>query len=262
MKAKVLSLLAAGIFVARPAVATPIATFSATDGTRNASAAFDVSGDVLTITLTNLSSQTSYTNPFVLTGLLFHLTTPFTLTPQSAQLPVGSSFVGGACNKPGCAGSTNLAGEWGYATGAYTGGATRAIASSGYISTGLTGNRGNFGPNGTGGPDLDDPVSLNGINYGLVGAGYTNANASGTAASEPLVMSSALFTLSGATGLGGEQIDNVSFQYGTSFSEPNVTVTTEEPAPVPEPATVVLLGSGVAVLVRMQRKRARAGSQA
>jgi hypothetical protein len=241
---------AAAILIPRPGAAAPI-TFTGSAPGLSASATFDVVGDTLYVELANLSTGTAYTPALALTGVLF--SAPKTFTPQSAAIKSGSTQVGGACSVPGCASSTNLSGEWGYATGSYAGGATKAIASAGYITTGLPNNIGNFGPNGTAGSNLDDPNSLNGVNYGLVGPNYTVALASGQAASEPLVMNTAIFTLSGASGLLNSEITNVSFQYGTNFSETNVP----SEVPAPEPGTLALVGTGLVGLWRLRAKRQR-----
>ncbi len=201
----------------------------------NASAVFDVTGDILSITLSNTTTATTFAPSSVLTGLFFSV--PMALTPQSATFGPGATRVGGPCDQPGCSSNSNLGGEWGYQATSFPGGANKGIASSGYLTTGLPGNPGNFN-----GPNLDNPVSLGGINFGLVGTGYTGG--SGAAGTEPLIASSVLLTLSGATGLLNSQITNVSFQYGTSLTETNVPSGPPPPA-VPEPATLVLLGTAL-----------------
>jgi len=62
-----------------------------------------------------------------------------------------------------------------------------------------------------------------------------------------LIQNSLVLVLSGADGLSMSDFINVSFQYGTSFDEPNVVV--------PVPAAVWLFGSGLLGLVGIARKR-------
>ena len=98
-----------------------------------ASASFDIVGNTLTITLSNIAGNNLAQDVpgSTLTGLFFDLTGNPVLTPLSAALSAGSSiWNAGACSN-GCAGTPSLAGEFGYATGAFPGGADRGIASSG-----------------------------------------------------------------------------------------------------------------------------------
>ena len=122
-------------------------------------ATFDVSGNVLTITLQNTSlSNNGFDVPgSTLTGLFFDLTGNPTLTPTSAVVSGGSSIVHTCDVVSGC--STNVAGEFGYQETSFPGSADRGIASSGYLTTGIPGNIGNFN-NGAAGTNLDGVASV------------------------------------------------------------------------------------------------------
>ena len=143
-----------------------------------------------------------------------------------------------------------MAGEWGYEAAAFPGSADRGIASSGYLTTGLPGNIGNFN-NGAAGTDLDGPASLNGINFGIVSAA-AGFNPNGGLA-RPLIQDTVVFLLSGVSGLSNSDISHVSFQYGTDLEELNVPG--RPPGKLPEPGTLALLGMALLSLAYCRRAK-------
>ena len=174
------------------------------------------------------------------------------LTPVSATIPAGSSIIQSAsCNPGPCPGVTNVGGEFGYQAAAFTGSADRGIASSGYLTTGLVGNIGNFN-SGAAGVDLDGPASLNGINFGIISAA-AGFNPNGGLTGRPLIQDTVVFLLSGVSGLSNSDISHVSFQYGTSLTELNVPG--RPPGKLPEPGTLALLGLAALGLAYCRRAK-------
>lgn len=219
-----------------------------------ASAIFDITGNDLTITLRNTSpSNNGQDVPgSTLTGLFWDFTGNPTLTPISATVASGSSILG-TCDVVSCVGVTNVAGEFGYRATSFPGGADRGISSSGYLSTGLPGNIGNFN-NGAAGTDLDQPTSLDGINFGIVSAA-AGFNPNGGLETEPLIQDAVTFILRGVSGLTINDISHVSFQYGTALTELNVPGDPNPPVLIPEPATLALLGIGLAGFGVLRRRQ-------
>jgi hypothetical protein len=208
-------------------------TFVSSNGLRSASATFDVVAGNLQITLNNISLS-DVTTPTgggaVLTTVFFDLSPTTTLTPVSALLGLGSVVHFGSN------GGGNVGGEWAFASGLVGAPGNAALGAS---SSGL----GLFGQGNFGGVDLDPPGAVNGLNYGTTSAGDNmltgNAQVTGNV---PLIQNSVVFTLSGNpvfTVIGDYTISNVSFQYGTSLSEPRdpgIFVETN----IPEPTTLSL----------------------
>ncbi|MBI5762697.1 MAG: PEP-CTERM sorting domain-containing protein [Planctomycetes bacterium] len=225
------------MIVAAPSYAAPV-TFSASSGNLAASATFEVVAGKLQVTLRNTSPSDVMVPADVLTGVFFDIVGGGpTLTPDSAILGIGSIVVFGSTD-PG----NVVGGEWAYAASlaGAPNGATRGISSSGL---GLFGN-GNFP-----GSNLQGPTSTDGLQYGITSAGDNTATGNTpVTGTNALIKNSVVFTL---TGIGGDfnpaaVIGNVSFQYGTSLSEPNI----------PEPATAGMAALGAACAFRRRRPRA------
>jgi hypothetical protein len=221
-------------------------TFSASSGTLAASAEFTIVGGNLNVVLTNTSTFDVVNPPQVLTAVFFDVGGVGALTPLSATLS-GASTVFFDAPPPGGV----VGGEWAYGSGlaGAPGGATEGISSAGF---------GLFGGTLFPGANLDGPVGVNGLNYGITSAGDNpltgNAEVTGNA---PLIQNAVLFTLSCPT-VGGcaasilDSIIKVSFQYGTALTEPNL---------VPLPPALVLFGTalvGMGVLSRRRRTKVAA----
>lgn len=223
--------LAVGSF----ASANPI-TFTASQGNLAASATFDTSGTDLVVTLSNTSLVDVLAPANVLTGLFFDVSgSPLGLTPASAVVPAGSMVLFGGTDPGGAVG-----GEWAYraALAGAPHGAAYGISSSGFNL---------FGPPDVfPGTNLNGPVSPNGLNYGItsVGDDPVTGNAAVTGG-EPLIQYSVVFHLSGLpAGFDpSAAISNVSFQYGTDLSEPNI----------PAPGSLACLAAAVLVAARRRR---------
>ena len=98
------------------------------------------------------------------------------------------------------------------------------------------------------GVNLDDPDSLDGINFGIISAA-SGFNPNGGLASVPLIQDTVTFVLHGATGLTAADVGHVSFQYGTALTEPNITTM------IPEPETYAMLLAGLGLLGWHARRR-------
>lgn len=211
---------------------------SLSSGSRAASADFSVSGTALTIVLTNTSTSDVMDPTEVLIALFFDVEGIGALTPSSALLSGGSTVFFGPD------GGGNVGGEWAYASGlaGAPNGATEGISSAGF---------GLFGAANFGGANLNGPISVNGLNYGITSAGDNTATGNAAVTGNaPLIKNQVTFTLTNS-GLSGfvpsaDNITTVSFQYGTSLTDVNL---------VPEPASLFLLGSGLVGIGFWGRKR-------
>lgn len=231
-----------------------------------AKALFKTSGSQLTVTLKNISTYDVLAPNQVLTGVFFEMPgtiggVPLVLTPVSATLASGSVVWFGPD------GGGDVGGEWAYKSG-LTGPITPQAGSTimGISSTGLS----VFGPGDCFHPN--DPLYSNtppdGLGYGLTSAGDNKTTGNtpvtgGTTSNKvPLIKSSVVFTFSGLSALPRpldplNDVMNVWFQYGTSFSEPHIEVPDngDQPPVVPEPITLAGLLCGCTGLGTYLRRR-------
>lgn len=224
-----------------------------------ASAGFTISGDTLSIVLSNIApshaSGVQDVPGSTLTGIFFDLTGNPSLTTVSALIPVGSSLIQTAtCNPGACAGATNVGGEFSYffsgAGYSSRGSAHQSIAASGYL-------QGNASSGNFNGPNLNNPVALGGVDFGLISAA-AGFNPNGGLSGVPLIQDSAVFTLTGVAGLTTSNIFNVWFQYGTSLSEASICATCTPPKvslPEPNMLFLIVLGTAMMIMFRLSVRR-------
>lgn len=208
-------------------------TYVGSSGNLSARAVFSLTGNTLTLTLTNTSMADVLQPTDVLTGVFFNLTGG--LTPVSASDPGSSVYYNRIIN---------VGDGWGFATNVSANGKNSAISATGAVN-GL--GQSNFSANHT---------NLDGLGYGLLSAGdNTGTGNGGVLGHGPLIKDTAQFVLTVPQGFDlGEVGKTVVFQYGTSLNETHY-VGNLQTTPTPEPATLGMLGSGVIGLAAMLRRK-------
>ena len=250
------SALALGMVLASSQASALLITGSS--GSLSASADFTIASGNLQVVLTNTGSPASVPAD-VLTGLFFSFSGGAILTPVSAALNAGSSIVN--CASPDCIVSTDVGGEWAYATGlsGAPGGTTSGISSAGF---GLFGDA-NFGSTNLQGPADNKPpqsnLAVSGLEFGIVN-GESNPN--GGLEKDGEISNSVKFLLSINGNFSLNNLSKVWFQYGTALTEPGFRGCCIRPPDhsAPEPGVLALLGSALVawrISQRFSRLRGR-----
>ncbi len=241
--------------MAAPAAKASIITYSGDNspGSLAAEVTFDNSvAGTLKVTLSNVGGDILVPAD-VLTGVFFDLAAGPGLTPGTAVVAPGSVIIFDTDGNPvSLAAGTSVAGEWAYKTG--LGGSSPG--NTGISSSGLD----LFGPGDrfstAAADDLEGPANPDGLQYGLFSANDNpatgNSAVSDDGNNDAFVKNSVVFTFSTTGEFDLDRISNVSFQYGTALTEPNIPGEPPEevPPPVPEPSTllmgaVAMVGLGV-----------------
>lgn len=193
------------------------------------SASFTISGDILSIVLTNTTDPRTTAQGNALTGVVFDITGGLpSLSLSSIALTAGSDLW---TTKFASNTSDPLAGSWTSVLGA------SPLAAYGAATTGFSGafNGGSI------------TLGNSGPNYGIVAANtFDGTNVSFGGAQFPFVQNSLTLTFSGISGISESQLANVRLLFGTSGEG---VITT-----VPAPGAIALLVSAAIV---GRRRRAR-----
>lgn len=233
---------------ASPARATDVTpTFSS--GSLSASVHFVTVGTSLTITLTNTGGDALVPGD-VLTAVFFNCTGCGSLTEVSA-VTSGLTFLGTSSAQTYSPIGTNVGGEWAYSgsIGGGPGGAVNGISSAGF---------GFFGAGTFNGPNLEGPVAVNGLNFGIVSGADNPATANGGLESVPVTHHDVIFQMTCSVNCSNATFSNVSVQYGTALSETNIGGGSgggSGQTLVPEPTSLLLFGSGLAATAYRARRK-------
>ena len=218
-----------GAFVAGIVPASASLTYSGSNGSLSAAANFVLTGDTLTITLTNTSTADVLKPEDVLTGLFFNTTQ--TLTPVSASLNGSSVFYGTA---------TDAGDGWGYASGVVAQNRNNAISAANDVNK--LGNS-NFSSQSNG---------LDGLGYGILSARDDPSTGNSSVIQHgPLIKNSVRFTLATPAGFSLDELGStVVFQYGTSM----VNGPSFSGDAVPIPSAGLLFGPVLISLIALEKK--------
>jgi hypothetical protein len=233
---------------------------SGTDNSDNsaisASVDFSLSGNVLTVVLTNTAGFNTISQGSVLTNLGWTVA-PDTATPLPSSagtiaLTPGSSLVSGTIVDT----TDALGTEWNYTAG-------DGASSSGFGVGAVSDGHGNLC-----GSTTCTGAALDGAAFGLVGIG-ADLSLNGLKPANTYVEDSVTITLdlASAPAFSLSNITSVDFQYGTGSGEGDITVNrctggsncNLDTPPIPEPASMTMLGTSLIGLCAFTRRRWKIG---
>lgn len=236
--------LVTGLLVATSAANAGV-SFTGSAGNLAATVEFEQFGTQLLVRLTNTSTFDVLVPADLLSGVFFDVSGSVPgITRGTARVAAGSSVLVAGTGAAGAVGANgNVGGEWAALSNlsGAPGNARIGISASGLNLFG-PGDRFDTSQN------LQGPPSPDGMQYGIVSAGDVITTANGGLSGENVIKNSVVFTFNNLPlNFDFSRIRNVSFQYGTSLTDPNYTGTL-----VPTPASIALFG--LAGLVARRRR--------
>jgi hypothetical protein len=201
-----------------------------------ASATFSISNLDLVVTLSNTGTFDPVNANDILTGIFFTLSGDLALTPESAQVEMGSSVVG---HRLPVGFTGDVGSQWAYRN--HLVGATNGV-NEGISSTSLKwfGTKNLFSRR-----KIKGFGSLGGISFGLTTTDDLPANDRGGLKNKGLIQNSVVFTFSGLPqDFALSDISNVIFQYGTNLKQPEL-ISQAMANNVAEPPTMALAAMGI-----------------
>ena len=225
--------MAAGIGLASSAGAAVIFTGSGfnpeSSSNVSGSAMFSISGNTLTLVLTNTTAPRTISQGSAMTGVSFDINpgSPV-LTLTSTAMTAGSNYW---TSKTASSNSASLNGSWTNVLGA------SPLGEYGVSTSGFNG-RFNGGA-----------ITLGNAspNYGIVAAGtFDGSNVSFSGSQFPFVQKSMTFTFTGVAGFTESQISNVKLLFGTDGTGVIQTV--------PSPGSLALVGLGGIACIRRRNR--------
>lgn len=236
------ALCAVGVLALAAGSASAGVVWNASAGTRAASADFSSAAGQLKIILSNDALGDAMMPDQMLTGVFFDIAgAPLALSRISVTIAAGSgAFIGVAGGPAPTDPGDSVGGEWAYNSGiAGPHGADYGVSSSGL---------GLFGPGDRfAGNNLQGPASPDGVQYGITNAGDNILTGNGGLNGEGLIKHAVVIILDGVgPNFDLSSIGNVSFQYGTGLSEPNLPG-------APTPGAMALLGISGLLVSRRRR---------
>jgi len=251
-KAVTHGLAAAGLLasaMAMPTAANASVTFTATGTGANsdlsASVTFDINGsNQLVVTLANISTADVDPSTAKLLYAVF-FDTPAALGTGTAAVSSGSAIYQGDQNPTQIAPTgTDVSEYFGYAYNA-AGLSNPALPQFGPFGTSGIGSAGL----GIFGNALNgDNSGVDGTDYGITSAGDVVTTGNNGLLTIPIIKNSVTFLFDIEEGFSLSDIGNVSFQYGTTLSDPHLTT-------VPLPAAAWLFGSALLGVVGIGSRR-------
>jgi hypothetical protein len=257
-KNALLSLLFLPLAVMLAASSANAGTLPITFTSSGASVSFTLSGGDMIVTLTNTSTADVMDPSQVLTGVFFKFSGgTLTSTGATAKLASGSTVIscGNGCTLPTAG---NVGGEWAYAANLNQYGANDGLSSSGL---GLFGDANLCGAANCAPFNLQGPVAVDGVQYGITSAGDNPATSNPGLAKNALIKNSVVFSLPVT---GTPNVSTVTFQYGTSLSDAFVTGDCTSGCGVlitPEPSSLPLVVMGMGFLAVFTLKRKASGNR-